>query len=143
MRRPALTMIELLVVVGILAVAATPGLLAMRQLRLNQALSSSVEELAGVLRQAHIYAREGREEMGWGVRRVNDRDYELVSGGPGSSQAEVRYNLKPPAVFAGGNWEVWFDQGTGGTGEEENIEVEVGSGMAEVNVKMSGLVEVR
>ena len=57
--KPALTLIELVLVVTIVSILATAGVLGMFTIRSKQALELSAENLAGAFKQAHLFAREG------------------------------------------------------------------------------------
>lgn len=140
---PALTLVELLVVLAILAVVGVPSLLAVGRFRSQQALASSSEELAGALRRAHIFSRESKDDRSWGVAYKDKGTFVLLSGTPGDFVPEGEYALAAPAEFAGGDFAVWFDQGTGNTVGGVTVRLTTGSGQAEVVVTESGVVEVK
>jgi type II secretory pathway pseudopilin PulG len=142
-KHPALTLIELLVVLAVLAVVGVPSLLAVVRFRSQQALASSAEELVGALRRAHIFSRESKDSRSWGVAYKDKGTFVLVSGTPGDFEPEGEYVLAAPAEFAGGDFAVWFDQGTGNTAEGVSVRLTTGSGQSEVTVTETGVVEVK
>ena len=140
---PALTLLELLVVMAIVAVVAVPSFLAIGRVRVQQALASSVEELAGVMKRAHIFSRESKDDRAWGVVYKDSATYMLVSGRPEDPAAEAEYGLAAPVGFSDEAFAVGFDQGTGDTGSEVLITMGGGGQEARVVVSQTGLVEVR
>ena len=142
--KPAFTIIELLVVVALVAAIAVPSSMAIGSFRNRQAMATSVEELTGALRRAHIYAREAKDGQAWGVTFKDASSFVLVSGIPTDYSPRGEYALTAPSTFVNGGFEVWFGQGTGNVREEVSIEISQPSGLkAEVDVNKTGLVEAQ
>jgi len=142
--RPALTLVEILIVIGLVSILAVPTYIAIGNFRSRQALATSVEELAGAIRRAQMYAREEKDGKAWGINYRDDTTYGLISGSPSNYAPEAEYVLISPTRFLVSGFEIWFEQGSGTTEEPAILEMGVPSGLqAGVEVSRSGLVEAR
>ena len=143
-KNPAFTIIELLVALALVVGVAVPSLFAFREIRQKQALSATTESLVSVLKTAHIYARESKENKSWGVKYKDATSYNLVSGDLNNWSAVGEFGLEDPVSFETSGFTVWFDQGTGGTAENVSVVVITPTGVrAEVNVSVNGIEEAR
>lgn len=112
--RPALTLVEVLLVMALIVILGTAGVISLARVRINQALDSSTAKLAIVLRQAHVFSREERDDSSWGVRQSGGDGYQLVSLGREDTILSD-YRLEPPIVFERDFELIRFRQGTGET----------------------------
>lgn len=110
--RPALTLIELLLVISLICILSVPIVLSIPNIKQKQALMESSQDLFNNLNRARVFAREGKDDTGWGIVKTGVSSYILARGNIISYSAVTQVNLTPPAVFASGD-SVWFDQGTG------------------------------
>ena len=142
-RLPALTLIEIMVVLGIVAILAGVAWSGVQGLRMNQAMQTSAEEVKGAVTLAHIYAREARDERSWGVVRMADDSLTLVSSEGDEVTVVTNYQLQTPAKF-GESWDaIWFGQGTGNTTVNREIQIVVPGGRTRiVRVSRTGVVEI-
>lgn len=143
--RPALSLIELMLVVTIVGILATAGGLGVVAIRSKQAVGLAAENLAGVLRQAHIFSREDRDQKSWGVKLNGPKGYMLVGRDAGGSVIEIaKYKLGSPVVFVAWPAEVWFDRGTGGTAAGVSWRMTAPrAGVVAVEVSAAGVVTVK
>ena len=141
---PALTLIELLVVIGIIAVVAIPSVIVFNNVRINQSLVTSAESLATVIERAHLFARDGKDEKAWGVRKDGNNNYILISGNPVIWSMESEYRLEPGIKF-NGPASVWFVLGSGEITGNFSIKLETLSGnkVMKVEVNQAGVVTVK
>jgi Tfp pilus assembly protein FimT len=138
---PALTLIELMLVIGILAVVAVPSFIAVNTFRQKQALTSAAESLQGVVTRARIYARESKGGKTWGVKYIDDSSYKLVTMASGVEETQAEYQLDSAVKFTSGSFAVWFGQVTGEASVATNIDLATRSGGgARISVSKSGLV---
>jgi len=142
--KPALTLIELVLVVTIVSILATAGVLGMFTIRSKQALELSAENLAGAFKQAHLFAREGRDQSDWGVRSDGGKKFSLIKSDLPENVNEVtKFQLEPPAVFDISAAEVWFNRENGGTTANVSWRVKSArAGTAMVEVTTTGVVTV-
>lgn len=141
--KPAFTLIELLVVMALIALLAIPSILGIAGIRSNQALRGSVDNLIIVLQRAHIYARENKGNVAWGVKCNDEISYSLVSGTMAVPKLAADYSLNGPIKFKNGcDWvNVWFERGSGSTAESNSIAVISNTGKeARVNISKDGVV---
>lgn len=141
---PALTIVELLVVIAIISIIGVPSILGISGMRSNQSLTASAEKLQHVLTQAHIYARESKDERGWGVAWQDNSTYRFrsrLSATDPSPANEAEYALEQPTVF-GGNFDIWFERGTGNANATTIILTNSAGRTARVSVNANGVVEV-
>ncbi len=142
--RPALTLVEMVLTLGLLAVLLVPAIMSVAAYRQNQALVSSADIFSSVLTRAHIYSREVKGNRQWGVRFGDRESYELISGKPGSVTVESDFGLTFPTKFLDGYFEVWFLPDTGEVDSEKVIRLISPRGKKIiVNVNKSGLIEVK
>lgn len=141
--KPALTIIEILAAIAILASLTTTVFISITGMRQKRALSVSAEMFAGMVRQAHIYAREQRDEREWGVKFVNAKAYSLVWADSGGEGVSTVSDLVAPATFDGIGFEIWFAQGTGSTKFPRTVKLETPNGKSiDINVSKEGGVVI-
>lgn len=141
-RQPALTLIELVVVIGVMAILGIAGVISISGFRNKQSLRVSVEGFTNNLRSARVFAREEKGKVGWGVRYVSSNSYSLVSGTPSSFSVKSIYYLDGPVTFEGSFSDVWFGQATGQVSSPTSIElVAVDGKTATVEVTSVGLIK--
>lgn len=143
-KRPALTLVELILGIAIVAVLAAAGMFGFAKVRQKQALRLSAENLVSELVRARIFSRENRGEKSWGIAGISDNQFAVVTRGSGGQVTLGTYNLMQPAEFDNANFVVWFDQGTGNTAEAKSITLIVPQGET-LNVSISefGTVEIQ
>lgn len=141
---PAFTLIELILTIGLTALVSSFGFTSFIGIRNRQSLAASADEIKSVTDRAHIYAREGKEEKSWGIKKKDDDEYYLINGKKSSYAIIREYRLQQPTVFKEGNFEIWFDIGTGETNAEKSIILKSPKGdNAEIHVSKSGLTEIK
>ncbi|HBC72661.1 MAG: hypothetical protein UX91_C0005G0039 [Candidatus Amesbacteria bacterium GW2011_GWB1_47_19] len=114
--KPALSLIELLLVVSLIGILSLPGVLGIINIRARQSLDVSTNKFAEIMRQAHIFSRENRESLSWGVKGTDKNSYQLVTRDATKTvTVREKHRLESPTVFIIYPFEVWFDQGTGNT----------------------------
>src|SRR3972149_10688481 len=109
---PAITLIEILVVIALIIVVVPALYISFSKYRANRALETSIESFADLISTAHVYAREAKDEKAWGVRNIDDSSYEIVSGQPQDYQSDRQTSLNL-SVFFENDFFVWFIIGTG------------------------------
>jgi type II secretory pathway pseudopilin PulG len=141
-KKPAFTVIEILVVLTLVAALAVPSFLAIGKFRNQQAMDSAVAKLESAFKQARIYARESKDGVGWGVVLKDSSTFVLVSGIPTDFEAQSEFVLSDPVRFETGSFAVWFDQGSGNTAFEQEIGLRLPNGESKtVTVSSTGIVE--
>jgi len=140
---PALTLVEILLVVALLSIIVTGAMSSLVRARLNQALMASAEKFAIVVRQAHIFAREERDDRAWGVKYEGVDGYSLIVDG-GNLDVRSSYKLEKPSVFGSDFGEIVFAQGTGELTDGREIVVRSTDGReVKINILKTGVVEVK
>ena len=140
---PALTLVEVLLLLSVLAVLVSGGMSVLVGVRLNQAMVASAEKFATVIRQAHIFAREEKDDRAWGVRYEGVNSYSLIAF---VETVEVRagYKLGSPSVFEDNFGLIIFAQGTGALTDKREIKIRSSNGRAvRVNILETGVVEAQ
>jgi len=139
--RPAFTIIEVLLTIAVFIIVVSFVYYSYLKSQSNQALVASTEQLANVLRSAHIFAREAKDKRGWGVRRDSSVSYSLVSVGATTRQ-EKNYFLES-TVEIPDDFFVRFEIGSGEASANTSIFVKNRYGrIMRVDVLKSGVVEV-
>lgn len=137
----AFTLIEVLLVVTLIGVIMIPLYISYTKTQANQGLRSTTEQLSDALTQAHIFAREARDKKAWGVKRVSDNAYSIISGNP-SSFTTLQTKSAEKFVSFPNDFSVWFEIGTGDTASEQEISVQNKDGITrKLKVTKTGLVE--
>lgn len=140
---PALTLIELLIVIGLIALISGMAVISFGNIRNKQALIASAEELKSIASRAHIYARESKDEKSWGLKSDSNNSYSLLSGKPGDSDTVRTYLLEVPTEIKNGHFEIWFDIGTGEASNDKNIILESPDGRKiEIEINKNGLINM-
>jgi len=135
------TFIELLLVVVIISTLFIPFILTFRTTRSNQALRSSASELADTLRNAHVFAREAKDKVGWGVTNSSSTNYIVVTGKEDSYSQDSTHVLESGVTFES-DFFLWFGIGTGEIESNQSIVLVGDNGKhLEVQVYKTGVVE--
>lgn len=143
-KRSALTLIELLVVVSLVAMLSGVGFWSIGNIKAKQSLSISTENMITVVKRARIYARESKDNSAWGVRKVDNSFYALVSGNPEAALIKEQYRVFDPVTINTVDFDIWFDQGTGNTVSEEEIQLGLPDGaVSQIEISRSGVIGVR
>lgn len=109
----AFTLLEIIVTLGIIGVITGPLMLGFANIRANHALNADTENLSGVFKQAHIYAREQKDSAAWGVMSTGVNSYRLLARDMSGTQPKGEFTLNSAVNFFTPSFEVWFNQGTG------------------------------
>ncbi len=142
MIRSALTLVELLLVIGLIALVSVPSFLAFSAFRQKQALAASTEMLTMVMTRARIYSRESKGGRTWGVRQIDSSSYRLLSSKNGVETVEAEYGLDRGVRFDTGTFTIWFDQVTGETANEVKVYLYSNAvDRTEIKVSKGGLIE--
>ena len=139
-----LTLIELLIVIVIISSLVIPLLVGYRGSRTNQALYASANELADKMRNAHVFAREAKDEQEWGIESQGSSSYSLSSGKKSGSSIVNNFVLEPGVTFDK-NFTIWFDIGTGelkGANTQTVTLIGINGKRVDVTVLGTGVVEV-
>ncbi len=139
---PAFTIVEILIVFAILGIILIPAFSSYVRSRANQDLQGSGEELANVLRIAHIFSRELKDEVDWGVRQgSNESTYELVKD-QAVPVVDKSYTLHQDIGFSS-NFTIWFQKNDGFIPSQQTIILQNKySKVFKVTVLVTGVVEV-
>lgn len=139
--RPALTLIELVIVIGLISVLAVPSIIGFTNFRGRYALKASGENLANTLRTTRVYAREERHEVAWGLRYTDESSYAMISGSPESFVVVRTYDLEKPVIFVDSFSDIWFGQSNGETDRNYRIDLAAPNGAeARVEISKEGVV---
>ncbi len=141
----AMTLIELLIVIAIVGIVSVPSFFVISSMRNNQALNSSAEKLKNVLTQAHIFAREAKDNKEWGVTQQDATTYRFrsrTSSSDPSPSNQAEYSIENPLVFSGAMFSIWFEKGTGNTTAKTIILRAPNAKTIQVRISATGIVEV-
>ena len=147
-KHPALTLIEVLVTLGILAIVSVPTILSIGNIRAKHTLSANADILSNALKQARIYARENKDGAEWGVRYLNSSSFALVAKDETGTRTIAQYGLEAPSTFDSTNFNIWFVQGTGNLKDGVSQSIIVKSVASQtyfrkVDVSVNGVIEVK
>lgn len=145
---PALTLIELIVTIGIISIVSIPTFIAIGNFRARHTLNASSEVFVNTLKQARIYARESKDGAEWGVRRLDQNSYALISKNLTGVKTVSEYENQDPVIFETPSFEIWFVQGSGTLKNGVPISVVMKANSAnayvkQVNVNGVGLIETQ
>ncbi|MFC1649380.1 Tfp pilus assembly protein FimT/FimU [Patescibacteria group bacterium] len=136
------SLFELLVVMAILGILVIVFLTTYGTSRQNQALRVSAEEVADKIREAHIFSREQKNDVGWGIRKSGDNSYDLIKGEETAWISHSSSVLESDVTFDG-DFFIWFDPGSGETVSTHTINLINQNGHTIViEVLESGVTEV-
>ncbi len=142
--RTALTIVEMILVLALLAIFLVPTVLGITAYRQKQALNASADILSSILTRTHIYSREAKDQKIWGVRQKDAVSYEMVSRDARGTDVEAEFSLASPTRFGQPGFDVWFFVDTGEADAFEAIRLTAPRGnIVEVVVNKSGTVEIR
>lgn len=142
----AFTLVEILVVLVIFFIVAVPLYVNVTAIRSRQHLEEAAEQLFASLKSAHVYAREIKNNAGWGVDFLNEKTYRVVYGKSLTDPAlaiEKSYSLNPEIrILDYGSKDTWFEKGTGMTTAQTEIKlVNKKNQVIPIILYTSGLVE--
>lgn len=145
-KSPAFTLIEILITIALVSLVSLPLYLNFSGSLANQNVVASSEEVAEILRQAHIFSRESRGAKTWGVRNNSPTQYQLVSytTDPDAVLVESEKFLGDKVQFVS-NFTVWFEKNTGDTSDGLDIIIELESAaglVGMIEVKRNGVINV-
>lgn len=116
-RSPAFSLIELLIVLGIITLVFVPALFSLRQSQANQALASSANEMTQFATQAHLFSRTAKNKARWGIANFNNpTSYSFVYEDPATATLieTTRISLPPDVEIEDpADFQVLFDKNTG------------------------------
>jgi len=121
--RPALKLVELILTISIIAILSTAGVSLYAGVRQKYALKLSTDNLVGELQRVHIFSRENKEDKSWGIRIVDDRNYLVVSRDAITETVKFSYSLTQSVTFVNGAIDIWFDQVSGNTPSNINLQL--------------------
>lgn len=112
-KSPAYSLVEILLVLIILALVSIPGFFVYIRSQANQRLQASAEIFSNHLRQARTFSRDAREGRTWGLVRVTESNYDLVSfTDTGATTTEENYHLQTGILFKN-NFDIRFSKLSG------------------------------
>lgn len=139
--KSAFTLLEVLIVVTLIGIITIPLYISYTRTQANQGLRSTTEQLSDALTQAHIYAREARDKKAWGVKRVSETSYSIVSGTPASFTELQKKNVETFVILPS-DFAIWFEIGTGDTASEQQITIQNTYGTEKkLKITKSGIIE--
>lgn len=142
-RTAALTLIELLTTMAVMAIIALPLYISYTRTQANQTLRSSGEQLADTMRRAHVFARETKDEKPWGVKRVSPTSYSLVAGNDTNFKTDKVTTLEPLVSFPN-DFTFWFEAGTGDAETPGTVTLENSyKKQLVVQIYKTGIVEIK
>jgi prepilin-type N-terminal cleavage/methylation domain-containing protein len=140
----AFTLVELLVTIAIMGIIILPMYFSYTRTQANQGLRATSEQLISNIKQAHVFAREAKDQKSWGVKRgSDDTSYELIAGTCGTTNyTRIQTKSAEPLVKFPQDFFVCFEIGTGEPVAETTIVVENKYGITKsLKVYKTGLVE--
>jgi type II secretory pathway pseudopilin PulG len=142
MHRAAHTLIELLVVVALLGIISLPLYFSYARAQENQGLKVSTEQLADILRTAHVFSREARDLSAWSVRSESDlRSYSLYYSRASGSRIYKTYTLERGTQFPSSFVQL-FDVGSGETATPSSILLRNSFGRTmKIDISGTGVIE--
>jgi prepilin-type N-terminal cleavage/methylation domain-containing protein len=141
--KPALTLIELVIVMALVAILSGVAVINFRKMRENQAMKLSSENIVSELNRVRIFSRENRNEKSWGLKVVSESAYTIKVRDESGVSDLASYELSSPVLFADANFEVWFDQVTGNTGEDKRLQLRTPSGSVKnINISQYGVINI-
>lgn len=141
--KPALTLIELVIVMALVAILSGVAVINFGNMRENQALKLSSENIVSELNRIRIFSRENRDEKSWGLKAVSDSEYTIKVRDEAGVSDLVSYELSSPVHFADVNFEIWFDQVTGNIGEDKRLQLLAPSGSVKnINISQYGAINI-
>lgn len=141
--KPALTLIELVIVMALVAILSGVAVINFRKMRENQAMKLSSENIVSELNRVRIFSRENRNEKSWGLKVVSESAYTIKVRDESGVSDLASYELSSPVLFTDANFEVWFDQVTGNTGEDKRLQLRTPSGSVKnINISQYGVINI-
>jgi hypothetical protein len=110
---PGITLIELVLVMSMIALVSFPLVIGIRNMKMKQAMKYSVTNMVSDLRLIHGFAREEKDQAGWGIQYVDKNSYQIVSGNLPDIVATNSKDLETPVVFKQSFPLIWFVRGAG------------------------------
>lgn len=142
-RNSAVTLIEMLVVMAVMAIIALPLYISYTRTQANQTLRASTEQLADTFRRAHVFAREAKDEKAWAVKSDSLTSYSLIAGNDANFKTEKATTLETFVKFPA-DFRVWFEVGTGDARMPQSVTIENTYGKQFViEIFKTGIVEIK
>ena len=143
MKKSGFTLIEVLVVIALVAIVLAVVSILSGRLVAKQYLQASAKDFATVVKRAHVYSREAKDNLPWGViADASTRQYTLVFGPVDSPTVSATYSLHWPAYFTAAPFSIWFGQGTGYLTEDTVVTIAVPAGdTSQISISQFGTVE--
>jgi type II secretory pathway pseudopilin PulG len=141
--RPALTLVELVLVISLIAILTAGALVSFTGSRRQYALKFSSENLVNELRRAHIFSRENRDDKSWGIRILDSKNYILINRDVAGETIKYTFRLPESVTFETSGIDIWFDQVTGNTASDINFGILSDGGMTKIiNISQYGIITV-
>jgi prepilin-type N-terminal cleavage/methylation domain-containing protein len=140
---PAFTLIELLIVIALIGFIGLPAITAYNRARDTQLLASEAEQMADIVRKAHIFSREIKDEKTWGVKSTDLSSYVLTSQATDGSETDVQTINLPRNISFTDTFTVWFLKGEGGMSAPTTISLKNIQGREiEIHIATTGVITV-
>jgi len=141
--KPALSLIELLLVMSLIAILGLTSVVAFGTFRQKQALAASAQELADTISRAHIYSREEKSATAWAVKRINSQKYVLISGSKTNNIQQEMHQTEAPVYILNNSYEIWFNRATGDTNSDIKLNLTTPNGFLKtVEVSENGIIKI-
>lgn len=140
--KPALTLIEILLIITIISIVSIPSFLGVTSIRNKQALGLARENLTATFTRAHIFSREGKDDAEWGVFCKDIYTYQMLSRKLGTETVEAESSLGKGIFFDNCDWQrVWFLAQSGDVENGVIISIKNNSGVEQrIQILSSGSV---
>lgn len=141
----ALTLIELMLVIGLIALLSGGFFMAITTIRNRQALATSVEVFSNAVEQARINSQDEKNGRTWGVKTLDASSFAIFSKSAAGEKRETNFALDDPVRFQTLNAVIWFNPVTGATANETNVIMSVlpRGDMFTVTILPSGLTRIQ
>lgn len=138
------TLIELLIVIGILGLVSIGIFGAYAKSRDTQQLVATAEQFGDMLRRAHIFSRELKEEKMWGVTSSGSTTQYSLASVQGTQPGVLEQTVTlPGSVQFSAPFDIWFDRGTGDISAATGITLKnVHNRQMYISISPAGTVEV-
>ena len=139
----ALTLVEILLVTAVIGIISIPLYISYTRTQANQSLKANASQVSDAIRSAHVFGREAKDQKAWGVRRKNEKTYELIAGSRDTFTVQKTFALET-FVSIPNNFIIWFDIGTGTTVDAGSIIIKNNYGrQIKINVSKTGVVDLQ
>lgn len=141
-RRRGFTLLEVLVVIGLIAVVSMPFFSSYLTTLRKARLDTSVGMILDTLRTARNFARASKNDASWGVRSNGNTSYEIVFDTGAAISSYGQEKLSDSLTFQS-QFEIWFVKGaaTNKSNATNTITVLSGSAQKQIQVLASGVID--